>query len=228
MRAGVLPALCLALAGCLFSTIALAAGPVGTVSFLKGSASLKRPDGRVEPLAKGAPVANGDLVMTGRRSLLAIEFEDQTRFVLGAVSTLRIDRVETGSAATFSAEVLRGAFRFVTGLIAKARPGAMRVRAGVVATIGIRGTTVGGEVAEEGGAATIVLLEPEGEAHTSSVEVANEFGSVLLTETGTGTRIPDARSPPSPPERMRLRAVDNLMRNLGNMQRMTMPRPHVH
>jgi hypothetical protein len=103
----------------------------------------------------------------------------------------------------------------------------MRVRAGLVATIGIRGTTVGGEVAEGGGAATIVLLEPEGEAHASVVEVANDFGKVLLTEHGTGTRIPDARSPPSPPARMRLRAVDNLLRSLGNVQRIALPRPRL-
>ena len=203
-----------------------AADAAGSVVFLLGSASRQLPDGRVEPLAKGSPVFEGDTVMTGRRSLLAIEFVDRTRFVLGAVSSLRVDQVRTGEAASFTAEVLRGAFRFVTGLIARSGPGAMRVRAGVVATIGIRGTTVGGEV--EGESATVVLLEPEGEAHASVVEVANDYGSVLLTETGTGTRIPDARSPPSPPARMRLRAVDNLMRNLGNLQRMTLPRPRVH
>lgn len=226
MRPTCLPALSLILACCLGSTVACAAGSVGTVSFLTGSASVQRSDGRIDALAKSATLANGDTVTTGRRSLLAIEFEDGTRFVLGAVSTLRIDRVAHGDTPVFSAEVLRGAFRFVTGLIAKHRPGAMRVRAGVVATIGIRGTTVGGEVGEE--SATIVLLEPEGEAHASVVEVGNEFGSVLLTETGTGTRIPDAHSPPSPPARMRLRAVDNLLRNLGNVQRMTMPRPRLH
>jgi hypothetical protein len=203
-----------------------AADATGNIIFLQGTASRQLPDGRVEPLEKGSAVFEGDVVMTGTRSLIAIEFIDRTRFVLGAVSSLRIDRVVTGDAATFSAEVLRGAFRFVTGLIARSGPGAMRVRAGVVATIGIRGTTVGGEV--EGESATVVLLEPEGEAHASVVEVSNDYGSVLLTETGTGTRIPDAHSPPSPPARMRLRAVDNLMRNLGNLQRMTMPRPRLH
>ncbi len=212
--------------GVLGATPGLAADAAGSVGFLQGSASRQLADGRVEPLAKGSPVFNGDVVMTGTRSLISIEFVDRTRFVLGAVSSLKIDRVDAGDAATFSAEVLRGTFRFVTGLIARNRPGAMRIRAGVVATIGIRGTTVGGEV--EGESATIVLLEPEGEAHSSVVEVANAYGSVLLTETGTGTRIPDAHSPPSPPARMRLRAVDNLMRNLGNMQRMTLPRPVVH
>lgn len=226
-----MPLITLLLGWVLLCAGALGAGPAygadaaGTVSFLQGSASRQLPDGRVEPLTKDSSVFNGDTVMTGARSLISIEFVDRTRFVLGAVSSLKIDRVDTGDAATFSAEVLRGAFRFVTGLIAKRGPGAMQVRAGTVATIGIRGTTVGGEV--EGESATIVLLEPEGEAHASVVEVANGYGSVLLTETGTGTRIPDARSPPSPPARMRLRAVENLMRNLGNMQRMTMPRPRM-
>jgi len=34
-----------------------------------------------------------------------------------------------------------------------------------------------------------------------------------------GTRIPDARSPPGPPERMRLRAIENLMRNIQSATR---------
>jgi len=69
-----------------------------------------------------------------------------------------------------------------------------------------------------------VLLEPEDEDRTA-IEVSNAFGAVTIDEPGYGTEIPDAQSPPSPPRRMRLRAVDNLMRSLSTIQRIQLPRP---
>ena len=99
----------------------------------------------------------------------------------------------------------------------------MRVKTGVVATIGIRGTTVGGEV--EGEAATIVLLEDEAGTGASAIEVGNDYGSVVIDQIGFGTRVPDAHSPPSPPARMTLRTIENLVRNLSNIQRISVPRP---
>jgi hypothetical protein len=118
--------------------------------------------------------------------------------------------------------VLNGAFRFTTGLIAKARSRAMLVRTGAVATIGIRGTTVAGEVVGE--SATIVLLDPEDGATASAIEVGNDHGSVVIDQPGYGTTVPDANSPPTPPQRMRLRAIDNLIRSIQSSQRISVPR----
>ena len=94
----------------------------------------------------------------------------------------------------------------------------MRVKTGGVATIGIRGTTVGGD------SATVVLLKAEDASEPTAIEVANEHGSVLINKTGYGTRVPDKNSAPTPPERMQLRAIENLVRNSNTIQRSIVPR----
>lgn len=201
-----------------------AADPVGEVTVLQGEAARRLTDGQTVVLARGAPVYEQDRIVTAARSFIAVRFSDGTRFNLGAESEFRIGEVRSTGEGLFSAEVVRGAFRFVTGLIARQRSRAMQVKTGVVATIGIRGTTVGGEVVGE--SATIVLLESEdGEAKDSAIEVGNEHGNVLIDRIGYGTTVPDANSPPSPPTRMSLRAIENLVRNINSIQRISVPRP---
>lgn len=195
---------------------------VGEVVRVVGSAERRAVDGTRVTLMAGTPIHEQDQLTTGERSLLSVRFSDDTRFLLGARARFRIDSVRDGADAGFSAEVLQGAFRFVTGLIAKRRAGAMRVRTGVVATIGIRGTTVGGEVEDD--SATIVLLADEQASGGTAIEVGNAYGSVVIDQAGYGTRVPDAVSPPSPPVRMTLRSIDNLVRNLNSIQRNAGPR----
>lgn len=196
---------------------------VGEVAALKGDVVRHAADRQTVALKLGGKIFEEDRIVTGARALVSITFSDDTRFHLGPNSEFRVDKVRSEE-GIFSAAVLRGAFRFVTGLIAKQRPRAMQVAAGSVATIGIRGTTVGGEVAGE--SATIVLLESEGGAEQpSAIEVGNQHGSVVIDQTGYGTRVPDAHSPPSPPARMSLRAIENLVRNINSIQRISIPRP---
>ena len=198
---------------------------VGKVAILKGSGSRYTPDGSAQALRRGDKVYEGDRVVTGRKSLLSILFDDKTRFNLGPNAVFRVNQVRAGEDGIFSTDVVKGAFRLVTGLIAKRRPRAMRVKTGIVATIGIRGTTVGGEVVGE--SVPVVLLEAEDPSEPSAIEVANEHGSVVINKTGYGTRVPDANSAPTPPERMRLRAIENLVRNINTIQRSVVPRPRI-
>lgn len=201
----------------------LLAAAVGEVAVLKGSATRTPPSGQAQALKRGDRVYEGDRIETASRSFVFMRFDDRTRFNLGPNAAFRVDEVRDGDDSVFSAEVLRGAFRFVTGLIAKRKPRAMRVKTGVVATIGIRGTSVGGEV--EGDSATIVLLESEDPESPSAIEVGNEHGSVVIDKSGYGTRVPDRHSPPTPPARMTLRTIENLVRNINNIQRNAAPRP---
>ncbi len=213
----------LALAALLLVATAVQADPVGEVSVLRGSATRQPAAGPAVTLKRGDKLFEGDRIATGTRSIVMLKFSDNTRFNLGPQAEFRVDQVSAGDEGLFSAEVLRGAFRFVTGLIAKKRPRAMRVKTGIVATIGIRGTTVGGEV--EGESATIVLLESEEADTPSAIEVGNEHGTVTITQPGYGTRVPDRFSAPTPPQRMTLRAIENLVRNINNIQRSAVPRP---
>lgn len=199
------------------------AAAAGEVSVLRGAATRTTADGTTVALARGDKVFPGDRVETAKKSFVMLKFVDRTRFNLGPRTVFRVDEVRDGADGLFSAEIVRGAFRFVTGLIAKQRPRAMRIKTGSVATIGIRGTTVGGEV--EGESATIVLLESEDADTPSAIEVGNAHGKVEITQPGYGTRVPDAHSPPTPPARMTLRSIENLVRNINNIQRISVPRP---
>jgi hypothetical protein len=197
----------------------------GEIADLKGAATRIAADGAQQTLNKGDSVYTGDRIETQKRSVVNIRFNDDTRFALGENAAFKIDdyKYEQGDEDGITTEVLQGAFRFITGLIAKAKPRSMRVRTGAVATIGIRGTTVGGEV--EGESAKIVLLESEDPESPSAIEVGNEYGSVVIDEAGYGTEVPNAYSPPTPPRRMRLQTINNLVRNIQSIQRISVPRP---
>lgn len=218
--------LVLVLSGIMPCVAETAATPaIGEVLQLRGKVARFAADDIAHPLARGDPVYLGDRIETRTRSVVTLRFKDSTTFSLGPDAALQLTqfRFERKPQDSVAMKVLRGAFRFTTGLIAKARTRSMQVQAGAVATIGIRGTVVGGEVIGE--SATVVLLEPEEPGTTSAIEVGNAYGSVVIDEPGYGTTVPDAHSPPTPPQRMRLRAIDNLMRSIQSLQRLSVPRP---
>ncbi|MDX1375786.1 MAG: FecR family protein [Burkholderiales bacterium] len=201
---------------------ALAQTVVADVVRVVATVTAQAPGADPRTLQAGDPVYLGDRLVTGSGALLEIAFRDGTRFTLGSSTEMTVKAYSAPESAepSFLAEVTRGVFRVLTGLIARKRPGAVRFVT-PTATIGIRGTHFGGET--DGARAVIVLLEPEDEDR-AAIEVSNAYGAVTIDEPGYGTEIPDARSPPSPPRRMRLRAVDNLMRSLSTIQRMQPPR----
>jgi hypothetical protein len=178
-------------------------------------------------IAAGATIASGERIQVGADSNVTLRFRDESLFDIGAHGVLIVDRFEmakTPEASAFTTRILKGAFRFVTGLIARSRPSSMQVGLSV-ATIGIRGTQVAGEVDET--SAKVILLEPEDDPRRSTaVEVANQFGSVVIDQPGFGTEIPDQFSPPSPVRRMQLRQIEDLLRAIRSSgMRMLPPRP---
>jgi len=179
------------------------------------------PGAPARKLAAGDPVYMGERIRTGAETVLQIEFTDNGRFTLGPNAEFEVSRYSYGAGGenAFFSRVLKGAFRFVTGLIASKERKNIQVGV-VVATIGIRGTHFEGEVTERqekdgrtvDASAKVVLLEPEGSDGGSALVVENRFGSVVIDQPGFGTEIPDEKSPPSPVRRMQLRTLDNLMR----------------
>jgi len=206
-----------ALAGLLLASgSALAAPePIGKVTLLRGTVSAEASDGSTRTLEQDAALLAGDQIVTGRRSIAQLRLEDGTKFLVGAQSRLALEEFVHGKSPQedrLIARVVSGAFRFVSGLVAKQRRASMSVRLGAVATVGVRGTTVGGEVV--GDSAVVILLDPEDGQANTAIDVFNDFGEVAIDQPGLGTRIPDARSPPSAPERMRLRTIDNLLESI--------------
>lgn len=203
---------------------AFAADSAGKIASLKGDVTATL-NGETRNLSKGDNVYANDMIATQDDSLAEIEFVDDSNFILGPESEFQIDEFsynKPNQENKFSTKLVKGAFRFVTGLIARYKPDSMEVST-AVATIGIRGTTVAAMTTAT--TATIVLEEPEDETRKTAIEVSNEFGSVYIDQPGYGTEVPDEFSPPSPARRMRLNTVNNLMRSLQSIQRINIPRP---
>lgn len=216
------PAVLLACVLALAASAVQAAVAVARVVDVRGEAQARLPDAEPRGLQVGSEVHIGDRVTTGQDTLLRLGFDDNTQVHLGSHSEFVMDQFESREEEpAFVATIGKGVFRVVTGLIAKLRPQSVRIIT-PVSTIGIRGTNFGGEVAAT--SATIVLLEPETAGQRTGIEVYNDYGSVTIEEPGYGTEVPDAVSPPSPPRRMQLRAIENLMRTLTNIQRIQIPR----
>lgn len=203
-----------------------AASPsIGRVSRLAGSqvGHAEAPGAPARKLSAGDPIFAGERIRTGAGTILQIEFTDSARFTLGPNAEFEVSRYSYASGGAgeeaFHSRVIKGAFRFVTGLIARKEKKSMQVGV-IVATIGIRGTHVEGEVTERqekdgktvDASARVALLEPEGAQRDTAIVVENKFGSVVVDKPGFGTEIPDEKSPPSPVRRMQLRAIDNVQR----------------
>ena len=208
----------------LWSTWAFAATPAGEVVNASGRVQAVSSSGVARALRQGLGVFPGEEIRTGDRASVTLRFRDGSRFDLGEDARMRVDdfTYDQGEDDAIATRIFKGAFRFVSGLIAKRRPRSMSVFLPVV-TIGIRGTNVGGEA--NATSATVVLLEPEDTDRPTAIEVSNEFGTVTIDEPGFGTDVPDAQSPPSPPRRMQLRTIQNLIRGIQNVQRIRVPRP---
>ncbi|MGI9482799.1 MAG: FecR family protein [Hyphomicrobiales bacterium] len=90
----------------------------------------------------------GDAITTKRQSALQVLLLDETIFTVGQSCRLVIDRFvydpERGNGEV-AASVARGAFRFMTGKIGKARPSSVQLKT-PASTIGIRGTIAEGAV----------------------------------------------------------------------------------
>lgn len=212
----------------LVAAVVEAASPsIGRVTRITGDqlGSAQAQGGPVRKLATGDPVFAGERIRTGAGTVLQIEFTDKSRFTLGPNSEFEVERYLQASAGSseeaFHSRIIKGAFRFVSGLIARKQGQNMQVSI-TVATIGIRGTHVEGEVTERlekdgrtvDASAKVALLEPEGSDTRSAIVVENKFGSVVIDKPGYGTEIPDEKSPPSPVKRMQLRTIVNLLRAL--------------
>ncbi|MGB5081472.1 MAG: FecR domain-containing protein [Burkholderiales bacterium] len=200
---------------------------IGRASRITGEqlSSAQALGGPVRKLAEGDSLFAGERIRTGAGTVLQIEFTDKSRFTLGPNAEFEVQKYFQAAGGSsgeeaFASRVFKGAFRFVSGLIARRKHENVRISM-TVATIGIRGTHFEGEVTERqekdgktvDASAKVALLEPEG-SDGNAIVVENKFGSVVIDQPGYGTEIPDEKSPPSPVKRMQLRTIENLQRSL--------------
>lgn len=160
----------------------------------------RRPVGR--QIGSGDPIYQGDQIVTGPGGRVQLMLLDQTIITLGENARMTVDDISFGPSAAdgkISVGVEQGAFRFISGQVAQAKPENVNIRI-PMGTIGIRGTIVGGAVTPE--STLVALLGPGSETNTDSrhgaIAITTPGGSVDITRTGYGTTLL-AGQPPSPP-----------------------------
>lgn len=210
------------------------AGRAGVAAAVRGDVVLIAAAPRTENRAvgknvrSGDPVFLGDTIETGPDSGLQIMLMDETIFTIGPDAALIIDEFvydpET-SAGKVTASVLKGAFRFVSGRVAKEEPRNMNVKT-PVGTIGIRGTSAAGRVIpadpndpDSEVSADIVLLGPgvdnNANERAGRIIVSNADTSVEISRSGFGTSIAGIDAAPTIPVRFEPSVVSGLTGNLG-------------
>lgn len=150
--------------------------PVGIVKEASGEATVTHPNGVVEKAAVGTPIYEGDIVETKGGGAVNITFIDDTTFAVSENARLAIDEY-VFDPATQSGEsnfsVLRGVFVFTSGLIGREDPDDVQIDT-PVGSIGIRGTTIMGDI------------NPDGESQITVVEgaivVKNAEGEQTLSQ----------------------------------------------
>jgi hypothetical protein len=156
------------------------ADPIGIVMTSTGTVTVERADGTVDQLSAGDPVYEDDVLTTGDGSTVGIRFQDDSRFSLGEEGRMELDTfVYDAGAGTGSSliDVAQGSFAFVSGMIAKTGDDAMSVQT-PVATIGVRGTTVAGDVGPDG--QTEVTLLPDTDGTLGEIAVFNQSGLQIM------------------------------------------------
>ncbi len=193
-------------------------------------AALPATGGRVvgKNLGSGDRIFLGDEIETGPESGMQIMLLDETIFTIGPSSGLIIDEFvydPATSAGKVTASVVKGAFRFVSGRVAKEEPSNMNVRT-PVGTIGIRGTSAAGVIspADPNDPAspltgTFVLLGPGVDNNAGEragrILVTNGGTTVEITRSGFGTVIASPILPPGTPVRLEPAQVAGLTAALG-------------
>jgi hypothetical protein len=164
-----------------------AAGVTGAV---QGEARLESPARQttLDQVASGEDVVMGDAVSTRTQSRLQIMLLDQTAITMGENASLVIDEFvydPDNAASAMSASVTQGAFRLVTGGVARNNPEGTKVKL-PSAVLTIRGTTTEGSCDSTG---CIVVLSGTGDQNSagkkpSQILIESEKGSKVLKRTG--------------------------------------------
>lgn len=173
--------------------------PIGQINESQGLVTATHADGAQVTLTLGDNIFQGDVIETGPQGNTSIVFADDTIFTLSADGRMVMDEMvydpETES-GTFSAQVVQGVFSFVSGKIAKTSPDGMTL-ATPTNTIGIRGSTVLGEAAQEGSANTITLIN-DVDGNVGELVISNGAGTMVLSQAGATTTVFSASAAPTP------------------------------
>jgi hypothetical protein len=115
---------------------------IGKLTSKAGQVSATHVDGSMAELSIGAPISQGDVLITGPKSTIGLVFLDNSSFAIGEEARIIMDKLvydfESGKGAS-AFTLLQGVLAFVSGDIAHNNPGQMTLRT-PVGNMAIRGT----------------------------------------------------------------------------------------
>src|SRR5262245_6112145 len=166
---------------------------IGKCERLGGGATVQHANGVVEELKVGDAILRGDVVMTSDGSSAVLNLTDGTVFQMGASARMVLNELIYDSSSNSNSALIslvKGSFTFVAGQVAHS--GDMKVDT-PVATMGIRGTTVGAYLeADISGTVyqfTATLLDDPGGGSGRYQILDRVTGVVLYTGTSTATQV---------------------------------------
>ncbi|MBF0416734.1 MAG: tandem-95 repeat protein, partial [Magnetococcales bacterium] len=184
---------------------------IGTSTKLVGHVTATGPDGVSRTLQEGSPVHPKDVIKTDKGASVLFKFVDGTEFQLSNQAQAVLDKYQFApeeKQGAFEATVVRGIFRYQSGELAFQHPGQHSLIKTPTAMIGVRGSELSGEVAEDG-STTVV--------HSSGIlDISDASGreTVTLLEPGTATSVTFGAASPAPIFRPTTPFLNHLKNNL--------------
>lgn len=146
---------------------------VGVVAVTQGKVKLCMPGEAGHIAESGEPVFIGQEVSTGANGHLQILLLDETVFTIGPNSSIKIDKFvydPKSHDGEIRASLIKGVFRYVSGMIAAKKSTNVSMEL-PTASIGFRGTIVGGSI-QESGQGLVALLGP-GSNNDANAQIGN-------------------------------------------------------
>ncbi|MGI9387972.1 MAG: FecR family protein [Methyloligellaceae bacterium] len=176
--------------------LGLAPGPnamaskIGAVIKVRPVADISS-EGKTRAAKSGSPVHYKDMLTTGASARLEVNLADDTKITLGEKASLTIDEfVYNPAGRNAVSAAVKGAFRFTTGLIGKAKQKEVKIQT-PIATLAVRGTDFWGGPID--GTYGVLVLKGE-------VSVTTAGGTAVLDQPGQGVTISAAGAAPSTPK----------------------------
>ena len=159
--------------------VATAIGVEGVVTVIR--------EGNDLPVTRGEKLYKADQIITGRDSAIELKLLDGSFINLGELADMFIEELvydPIKKDGFMDIKVAIGAFRIVSGSIAKLGPDLMLLKI-PTATIGIRGTGLVGKASLVGSENWVILVkDPEG--HVGQLIIENTIGITILSKESEG------------------------------------------
>lgn len=192
----------------------------GHVLDIEGTPMRKNAKG-LAPLRKGDAIFINDELTTDFDSRIQLQFEDQSLLNLSNDGRIIIDNflfTPAKSSGALKIQTLKGAFRFLSGKIAKTKPENVLFKT-PVGTIGIRGTHFMALVNEIETNCITLLPQPANDPRQTAIVVSSDMGSVTVDKPFFAADLLSKDQFPTMPKRDPQEAIEkNLQRINGKLK----------